>query len=191
MKRLLLKLANWVFFLGLAFCAVGIWHMYKERNVSSTPTDMEVSSIADPQEDLIYASIHGGSIDITNTYEYSVKTKKSDVTLKTEYYIPIMVPDSEKVAYIFKSHLKPTNEQLLTTPDYTGLLSSTGSIPEKIRSAYESTYPGQHYYLLDTSFKPKTIWEQLADLKIFVIMMIVGLIGRIALSPKAAVPAAG
>jgi hypothetical protein len=183
MKRTILKLATWVFLAGLLFSGVGIWQIIKERNVSSTPEEMAVDEVTNPHDQLIYASIHGGRVVFTSTYEYSLTTKK-DVALTSDYYAPVINTDTGKVAYILKFETEPTIEQFAETASHTGLLSSPEDLPEKLRKAFRQDFPGQKYYFLDSTYEPKSLIEKLSDLKMFLILLFGGLAVRMALSEK-------
>ncbi len=183
MRNLIIKLATWAFLLGLVLSGYGVWEIYKQRNVSTTPEVMEIGGVADPQGQMVYASIQGGVVDYNNTYEYSLTTK-NDVKLNTEYYVPVINEDTEKVVYILKLGSEPTIAQMALEANFTGLLSSSGEIPEDLRVEFKKEYPGQTFLLLDSTYEPKAIMEKLLDLKIFFILMIGGLIIRLALSSK-------
>jgi hypothetical protein len=184
MKKFIVKLATWVFLAGLLFTGVGIWQIIKERNVSSTPEKMEIGGVADPRDQLIYASIHGGSVDFANTYEYSLTATKKDVALSNDYYAPVVNRDTGKVVYIVKLPSEPTIDQFGEIASYTGLLSNLDNLPEKLRNAFREELPGQRYYFLDSTYEAKSLMEKLSDLKIFLILLFGGLAIRIALSEK-------
>ncbi len=185
MKNLIIKLSTWAFLLGLALSGYGVWEIYKQRNVSATPEVMEIGKVADPQDRLVYASIQGGAVDYENTYEYSLTTKK-DVKLNTEYFAPVVNTETGKVVYILKLASEPTIAQMALEANFTGLLSSSGDIPEDLRVEFKKEYPEQSFFLLDSTYEPKSIMEKLLDLKIFIILMVGGLVIRLALSSKSA-----
>jgi hypothetical protein len=184
MKKIVVKLATWVFLAGLLFSGVGIWKIIEEWNVSSTPEEMAIDKVSDPQDQLIYASIHGGRVDFANTYEYSLTTKKKDVALTTDFYTPVVNTDTGKVVYILKLPSEPTITQLAEEASYTGLLSNLKNLPEKLQDAFRAEFPGQRYYFLDSTYESKSLMEKLTDLRIFLILLFGGLAIRIIFSEK-------
>ena len=186
MKRFINKIASGALLFGLVFVSMGCWKIYKERNVSSEPIAMEVGAISQPEGGLAFASITGGKLDITNMYEYSLTTKKSETKLTSNYYIPVMHPVSGDVAYIVKSSLQPTVEDILKDASYTGLLTNKSELPSKILTAYDEKYSGSKYLFLDSTYKAKSISEKILDLKLFFYLLFGGLVVLILVNRKPA-----
>lgn len=179
MKRFILKIANTAILFGLLLTGYGLWDIYKERNVGLEASDIAISSLPTASDTIQYAHVSGGQIDPENVYEYTLSTKKSDVKLSSDFYMPVIADDEGTPGYILKLKDEPDVKQLLTTADYTGLLQSRSELPSKLLTAYESLYPGTGFLFLDTTYKPRSTMEKLAGLKIFFALFIIGLVVRL------------
>lgn len=186
MKNLIIKIATYAFLAGLVFSAMGVWQIIKERNVSVTPEKYTIDSLIEPKEDLMYVAIEGGRLDIMNTYELSLSTKKTDINLSSNYYTPVLNVEDSSVIYILKSDLEPSVKDIIKVAEYQGLLQSKNELPEKILTAYEKLLPGHKYFYLDSTYKPETLLEKIKGNAIFFYMLFGGLFVRLLLtrSPK-------
>ncbi|MBL4909295.1 MAG: hypothetical protein JKX78_04595 [Alteromonadaceae bacterium] len=188
MKNLVIKIATWAFMIGLLFTGFGLWDIYKERNVNSEAIVMEFNTISDPNGSLIYAEISGGQLDIANTYELSLSTKKSDAKLTSDFYTPVINNENSTVAYILKSALEPTIQEMVKKAEYKGLLQSKSELPKKILAAYNKSFPNTKFVYLDSTFKPETFLEKIIGLKIFFYLLVGGLAVRLMLNGKRKTP---
>ncbi|MEJ2042955.1 MAG: hypothetical protein P8X89_06745 [Reinekea sp.] len=185
MKNLVKKFSTWAFLVGLFFTAFGLLDIFQERNVGQKPVEMTIDSVVDPADELIYASINGGRLDLSNAYEYSLSTKKSDVKLTSDFFIPVFKNEERKVIYILKTALEPTISDMAKAPTYQGLLKSKNELPSKILDAYNGKFNNDNFYFLDSTYDPKTILEKLLGLKFFIGLLIIGLVVRFLVGKKA------
>lgn len=182
MKNILVKIATYVFIAGLVFSAIGIWKMIEERNVSNVATKLTIDNVVDPKEEPVYVAIVGGRIDLTNTYEFTLSTKKTDISLSINYYTPVVNTEDSSVVYIVKTRTEPSIADFLKPANYEGLLQSSEKLPEDLVKAYQNELPGQTYYYLDSSYKPKSFVEKLQGNLIFFCMLIGGYLVRFLLT---------
>jgi len=147
--------------------------------VNQTPIEVTIDNIGGLRDELTYASIEGGRLDIINTYEYSVSTKRSGIDLSSTYYTPVLETEDMSVAYILKSDAEPTMDDFIETANYKGLLQTKQALPEKILNAYNREYPNQNYFYLDTSYAPKTLLKKIQDMSLFIFLLFGGLFVRI------------
>jgi len=180
MKNLVIKISTWAIFLGLLFTGYGLWDIYEKKDVSTEAIKMKSESISDSDGSLVYVEISGGRLDVTNAYELSLSTKKTGTNLSSDFYIPVLNEDS--VAYILKTPLAPTLQELSSTANYSGLLQSKSELPEKILSSYNKSFPTDNFSYLDSTYEPKTTIEKIFGLKIFVYLLLGGLAVRFMLN---------
>jgi len=181
MRKFAIKISTYAIFGGLLLGGLGLWSIYKEKDVNKEVISMESSSIVDPNESLVYTEITGGKLDLVNSYEYSIGRKKSDRKISIGYYTPILDKETNEVLYIVKRRTEPSIEDLLKESVYKGLLQNKSELPEKILTAYDEVFPNTKFYFLDTSYKPKTLLEKLKNLRFFFYLLIGGIVARVAL----------
>ena len=186
MKYVVMKVATLVFLIGLFFSGIGIWKIFQERNVSRLPVPMTIDKVSVPHDGLIYASIRGGELDAGNIYEYILSAKKTETKLLSYYYVPVRKTGGGKVVYLLKLALKPTSGQIAAEANYKGLLSDISELPRELQDAYKTKFPWQNYYVLDSTYEPKTIMEKFADLKVFFMLLVGGLLIRVVVGKKRA-----
>ena len=180
MKNLVIKISTWAFLAGLLFTGFGLWDIYEEKDVSTEAIQIKSESIDGSNGSLVYVEISGGRLDVTNTYELSLSTKKSDAKLTSNFYTPVL--NGGSVAYILKSPLAPTLQEISSTANYSGLLQSKSELPEKILASYNKSFPTDNFSYLDSTYEPKTTIEKIFDLKIFIYLLLGGLAVRFILS---------
>ena len=66
-KNRIQKFATFAIIIGVDVSCVGLWQMFSERNVASEPEIMDVENLNNPGGDLVYATVTGGTADLTNT----------------------------------------------------------------------------------------------------------------------------
>ncbi|GLQ32632.1 hypothetical protein [Litoribrevibacter albus] len=178
MRNLIIKISTWAFLAGLVFTGMGVWEIIKERNVSQTPSAIQSSDVNKTTEELAYATIQGGRLDLANTYEYSLQTKKSDVKLNSDYFIPVKDTETDAVIYVLKTSDEPSIEDVLKTANFSGLLQNRSELPSKILDAYKKEFPNVDFAYLDTTYKPETLIEKIKGLGIFLGLLLGGLVIR-------------
>ena len=176
MKNLVIKIATWALLAGLALTGLGLWDIYKERGVGTEAIQMSLDSVDGSAESLVYAQVSGGQLDITNTYEYGLSTKKAGAKVTSDFYTPVL--NGNSVAYILKTPVAPTLQEMSKVANYSGLLQNKSELPEKILTAYDASFPEGVYSYLDSTYKPQTMLEKLMDLKIYVLLLLGGLAVR-------------
>ena len=108
-KNQIVKIANLVIIAGIGLTAVGLWTMFEERNVSSEPKIMDLASLESQGDDMVYATVNGGTPDMAQVFEYSVKTRKRKTTLLTKYFVPVIDTTDNSVAYILETATNPAS----------------------------------------------------------------------------------
>lgn len=182
MKGMIIKAVQWACLISLLLTCFSAWQMYRERNLSQEPVDMAIESIVDPKEDIIYANINGGVIDFMNMYELS--TKKRRRTVSTDYFVPVLGPETGNVVYIVKLDDEPDESMLDDSPIFKGILQSSNELPTDLEKTYAETYENSDFYYLDTTYKSKTTFEKLKNLGLFAVAFVVSLIVLILLKRK-------
>ncbi len=175
-KNQILKIANLAILAGLALAAFGLWSMFDERNISSEPTIMDLASL-EGQGDKVYATVSGGTPDMSKVFEYAVKTRKRKATLLKKYFIPVIDPTDNSVAYILETATAPASLDV-SSAGITGLLQNSSALPNDIAEAYNQAYPGKSYPYLDESFKPKSMTDGLLKVALFLGIAIAGFVIR-------------
>jgi len=191
MRKTFITLSTWVSFLAFLFVAIGMWNIFKERNVSHTAITVEADKIQLLAPELVYATVVGGYLDHTNMYEFGISSKNSDEMAVSYYYTPVVKGSDQSFLYILKTDNGPKLESDGAIANYTGLLRSESELPEKIASSYRSEYPGKSLLYLDSMYQPETIIEKVYNLKVFLILLFAGLGVRILLSKNKPSPASG
>ena len=175
-KNQILKIANLAILAGLALAAFGLWSMFDERNISSEPTIINLASL-EGQGDKVYATVSGGTPDMSKVFEYAVKTRKRKATLLKKYFIPVIDPTDNSVAYILETATAPASLDV-SSAGITGLLQNSSALPNDIAEAYNQAYPGKSYPYLDESFKPKSMTDGLLKVGLFLGIAIAGFVIR-------------
>ncbi|MGI2259327.1 hypothetical protein [Shewanella sp. GXUN23E] len=192
MKNFILKLANYAFIVGLLMSLIGLWQIYQQRNLDSTPVDIQLEAVQLPQDEMVFASIKGGMLDISHTYELTRTTKKGKIQLSSDFYTPVVNPREDTVVYILQTNNAPEITEMMKDADFTGLLQTADSLPDKIISAYQADLPGQQYLYLDATYQPRTLMQKLESNLVFFLLMFGGLAVRLWLSrpasPRASSP---
>ncbi|MCL1036729.1 hypothetical protein L2750_06140 [Shewanella submarina] len=189
MKNFILKIANYAFFIGLLMSLYGLWTIYKERNVDTTAVEVQLEQLTEPESGLALVNVKGGLMVLSNTYELSRSTRKTNINLSSDYYTPVVNPNSGETIYILQTNELPPLEDIITIADFTGLRQSSDALPDKIKSAFQKDLPGQNYLYLDTTYQPMTLMEKLQSNLIFFYLMLGGLTVRLILNrPSKAEP---
>ena len=179
MKNILSNISTWAVIIGALLTGNGLWDIYKERNVSLDPQPLPISApLAESltsEESMQFVKISGGQLDLANTFEISLTTKKGDTKLSTEYYIPVLAPDTNNVVYILQTKTEPSLNQLMEETHNQGLLKLSSELSDDLRQEYSGIFPGQSYLLLDSTYQAATLIDKLIKLKIFFIMLLVGI----------------
>jgi hypothetical protein len=181
-KKIIIKIVTLMLLIGGVGLGYGVWDIIKKSGVNKEVKSFGIEDIQSFNGDLLYARINGGRLDISNTYEYSVSTRRTDVKLSSAYFTPVVNGKNSQVAYIIKTDIQPTASDMLVPADYSGLLQSESELPNKIRKAFVETFPSTQLRYLDTTYRPLPILDQLIDLKIFLLLLLAGLVLRIALT---------
>lgn len=179
MKGFVLKIATGAMTFGLLLTAVGLWDIFKERNVGLNPQEVAIANLPSQPDSILYAHISGGQVNPELVYEYTLSTKKSDVQISSDFYMPVMTDADGTIGYILKLADEPDAKQLLTVADFTGLLQSKSELPSKLLNAYEESFPNAGFMFLDTTYKPRSNLEKLAGLKLFFALFVGGLAIRL------------
>lgn len=119
---------------------------------------------------------------MSNTYEFGLSTRKSDVKLTSDYYLPVINGENSQILYIVKTSAQPNFSGIVKQADFTGLLQSPSAIPDKIHKAFDETFPNAQYLYLDSTYRPQPMIVQLKDLTIFLVLLLAGLGLRLALT---------
>ena len=176
-KNQIVQIANLAIIAGIGLTAVGLWTMFEERNVSSEPKIMDLASLESQGDDMVYATVNGGTPDMTQVFEYSVKTRKQKTTLLTKYFVPVIDTTDNSVAYILETATNPASLEI-SSAGFTGLLQNSSALPDDIAQAYNQAYQGKSYPYLDESFEPKSITDGLLKVALFLGIAIAGFVIR-------------
>ena len=176
------KLASYAFLAGLFFVGYGLWEIYQQRNINQEVVTVEIGELANTGNQLIYATVNGGTVDLANVYEYTIQSRKKKRQLGKTFYTPVIISSTGKVAYILDSEQMPSITDLIGTAHYTGLLRDGSEVPSGLREKFDAAYPNSNYQLLDSSYEPKTLKEKMFDLKDAIALMLGGLIIRLLLN---------
>ena len=182
-KNQIMKIANLAIIAGLGLTAVGLWTMFEERSVSSEPAIMDLASLDNQGNDMAYATVSGGSLNMNQVYEYSLQTRKRKTTLSKMYFIPVTDPSDNSVAYILGTKTEPASLNL-SSAGFTGLLQNSTELPGDISGAYNQAFQGQSYRYLDESYEPKSMAENLGKVGLFLGIAIAGYVARLLLGRK-------
>lgn len=197
MIGILRKLSTYAIVIGLVFIGVSGWNIFKERNVNTKPRAMALSDVGPIVAGLSYVTLTGGRIDLANTYSYTLQHRKSKATLGTKYYTPVVDgQDGGKVVYIVESSEEPSLEDLLKEASYAGLLQSSDNLPESLRAKFMDEFPDGGFHYLDSTYKPRTVWQRIQGLSLFFYLLVGGIVVRVLIarrkvSPPPAVEATG
>ena len=176
MKKLIMKISTWAFMLGLFVIGFNLWDIYKERNINSEAISIEANDIVSSNTNK-YSEVVGGRLDITNMYELSLTTKRSDSKLTSDFYIPVLNSENDSLLYILKTPLAPTAQEFSGIAKYKGLLKDKAELSTKILDAYNQSFNNAKFVFLDSTYKPETLMEKIINLKVFLYLLIGGLIG--------------
>jgi len=171
------KFATLAIIFGLLLTCVGLWQTFKERNVGSEPQILESADLNGMGDELLYATVSGGTIDLLNTYEYTVTRKRRSTALIQEYFVPV-TDASGSVQYILQTETEPGSLNA-SGNTHTGLLQSSSTIPGDLADTYKSKFPGQSYPVLDASYKPKTMIQSLKNTGLFFGLAVAGFVVRL------------
>ena len=182
-KNQIQKFATLAIIIGVGVSCIGLWQMFSERNVASEPEIMDVANLNNPSGGLVYATVTGGTADLTNTFEYSIKRKKRTTLVKT-YFVPVVDSASNNVAYILGTDQEP-GYLGAANGRHTGLLQNNSSLPNKLKDSYSELFPGQSFPYLDATYKPRSMFEKFSKIGLFLGIAIMGLLVRLSLGRKA------
>lgn len=173
------SLAGAAMLFGLLFAGYGIWSIFDQRNVKSTPTTLEIAQL-DHSGEIVYATVNGGSPDLANTYSYEIKRRKrSSGALTTSYYVPVL--DGNQVAYIMETRVDPASINFSGTLSNTGLLQASSKLPQTLQDTYGELLEDQPYSLLNTAYTPKGMASKLGMIALGLGVAIAGFFIRKAL----------
>lgn len=182
MKKFVVKIVTWALIIGVVGLGYGLWDIVKKSRVNKEVRSLNIDDMQSFDGDLLFAQIKGGRLDVSNTYEYSLSTRKTDVKLSSDYFTPVVNASNSQVAYIIKTDTEPTLGDMLAQADYSGLLQGQSELPGKIRKAYEEKFPNTRLLYLDTTYRPQPMIARLLDLKVFLLLLVAGLVLRIILT---------
>lgn len=179
MKGLIKKASKWICLITLFCTGMGVWDIYKERNLTLDPQKMAIENIADPKESIIYADIAGGVVDAMNILEYTTERRSRKTKIKrttgTDYFIPVLSPETGKAVYIVEVASEPDDILSAESISFKGILQSSEALPTKVKEAYSQTYTNTNFYFLDSNYRPETLLEKVQGLSIFVIPFLISL----------------
>jgi len=179
MRAFLAKIFTWGLLLSLAMFGIGAWETFKEKNVSTELTSMNMENMTNPTGEPVYAEITGGQMDIGNIYTYSTSSSSSP----SDFYVPVMNGDT--LSYIAKLNQEPTPEQMVSEAKFTGLFQGASEMPSDLLDAYDGIYTSGAYFYLDTEYEPKPLTNKLLKLGLFLVAAIVFFFLRKFFSPRA------
>ncbi len=180
MKTILSKIAGIFLAAGVIFLIVGVMDVYEKWSVDTTPSDIVLDALNGLPKEPRYVKLKGGRLDILNAYEESLTYKNSDAKLNSHYFIPVLNSE-EKVAYILKTGLAPNlDDALAQDSEYTGLLEGSESLSEEMLAAFKKKlqFSGS-VRVLDASFKAKSRWDRILDLKLAIYLLGIGIVLQI------------
>jgi len=161
LRNQVIKVATLAILFGLLLAGYSLWQMFEKRNVASEPEVMNLAELQNPEDGLVYATINGGTLDLQNTFEYSIKKRRRAARVQN-YFIPVKDAGSDSVKYVLQTKTDP------------------GSLDE----AYATAYPGQSFALLDTSYKPQTTLQNLTKVGLFLGLAVVGFFVRLLMTHR-------
>jgi len=153
----LIKLANTAILFGTLLAGYGAYETFTQRNVAGTATAVALGDVANHDE-LLYASVDGGTLDLQNTMISELQTRRGRSTITTNYYVPVK-NDEGKLAYILQTEEDPSTLSA-GSGTHTGLLQSGSGLSNKIKASYEQSFPGQELLHLDATHKTKSMGER-------------------------------
>jgi len=182
LRNQVIKVATLAILFGLLLAGYSLWQMFEKRNVASEPEVMNLAELQNPEDGLVYATINGGTLDLQNTFEYSIKKRRRAARVQN-YFIPVKDAGSDSVKYVLQTKTDPGSLDL-SNSNFTGLLQKSSAMPDKLSEAYATAYPGQSFALLDTSYKPQTTLQNLTKVGLFLGLAVVGFFVRLLMTHR-------
>lgn len=174
---------------AVVLVAVSIWQVIDNFEVATEPAVLQYNALPDLTEgEKRYVRIEGGYYDEDHGYEYSTIEKSKtgrEKTVKVESFLPFVHEDSGDIAYVVSFDNKYQDDEGFADNLTLGLLRSADEIPADIRSAFAEHYGHSNFLLLQSDYKSQTLLEQLGEVLIFIGLLIVVIVLRWLVAPKA------
>jgi len=156
-RNWLIKIANTAILFGVLLACYGAYKAFVERGVSNTSTAMEIAEVGS-QNELIYANVSGGQLDLGNTMKSELQSRKRGTTYSTNYFIPVK-NDGGEVSYILQTSDDPLGIAA-GTANFTGLLQNADALSGDLKETFKQMYAGQKFHHLDTTYKPESMGKK-------------------------------
>ena len=175
MNRFFARTATLILVIGIAGTGVGLWDIVRMSGINEEVLSIHVNNLQDFDEDLLYAHLEGGRLDLSNSYEYSLSTRRHNFEISSTYFTPVLNDENSHLAYIIETDAQPTYNDMRTQADYTGLLQSRTELPGSIRTRFAEKFPNARMFYLDTTYRPQSTIERLLELRLFLVLTLAGL----------------